>query len=134
MAKRPEAQQRPGTPPGVFILDDESDVLGEYAEFMELQGLACRCETDPRRAVDAVVNDPGIDVVVTDMRMPGLDGWAFIELVTSRLSGGRHISFIIVTGDDTACAEARRVGIPIMHKPVDPYSLVEEVRRQCVAS
>lgn len=133
MAMHAEVQSHAGMQPGVFILDDEGDVLGEYAEFLELQGLTCRCETDPRRAVDAVVNDPDIGVVVTDMRMPGLDGWSFIELVSSRLSASRRISFIIVTGDDAECAEARRVGIPVMHKPVDPYSLVEEVRRQCAA-
>lgn len=119
------------TQPGVFLLDDEGDVLEEYAEFLELQGLTCRCETDPRRAIDAVLNDLSIAVVVTDMRMPGLDGWTFIEQVASRLSTDRHLSFIIVTGDDAECSEARRVGIPVMHKPLDPYALVEEVRRQC---
>lgn len=118
-------------PKGVFILDDEGEVLCEYLEFFELQGLAPRCESDPRRAVDAIVNDPGIGVVITDMRMPYLDGGAFIKLLQERIPPDRQLRFIIVTGDDAGCAEARKLGIPVLHKPIDPFALVEEARRQC---
>lgn len=126
-------QPRAADQASVFLLDDEADILAEYAEFLGFSGHICYHGTDPRRAVQTIAGAPHINVVVTDMRMPGLDGWAFIKLLTETLAPNRSVRFIIVTGDDAECAEARRAGIPVLLKPIDLRSLVNEVRRQCTA-
>ncbi|MCA8967867.1 MAG: response regulator, partial [Planctomycetes bacterium] len=65
-------------PPDVILVDDEEAVLAASAQTLELADLAVRCVSDPTEVAALVGSDfPG--VLVTDVRMPRLDGLALMR-------------------------------------------------------
>lgn len=59
----------------VLLVDEDTETLELAATFLERKGdhIATESETDPETAVDRAV-DEGFDCVVSDYRMPGLNG------------------------------------------------------------
>jgi DNA-binding NtrC family response regulator len=57
----------------ILILDDEPDMVESCRRILERAGHDCIVTTDPARAISVLETDPP-DVVVTDLRMPGMDG------------------------------------------------------------
>lgn len=71
------------------------------------------------------------DVIVTDINMPNLDGFGFIEKVRS---GGRHsgVPILVLTteSEPEKKARARAAGATgWIVKPFDPVKLVDAIRR-----
>lgn len=70
------------------------------------------------------------DVIVTDMRMPGMDGAALLQQVRERYPGAIRI---VLSGDFEMTAALRAV--PVAHrflaKPCDPEKLKEAIDRAC---
>ena len=58
----------------VLLVDDEVGILEEYREWFALRGINCSIENDALNACDLIIRSPRIKVVVTDLRMPGLNG------------------------------------------------------------
>src|SRR5258708_11763609 len=81
----------------VLIVDDEALAAEETAEALELAGLSTQWSADPFDAL-ARAADSAIGLVVTDLRMPGLDGAHLID----RMRASRpDLRFVIVTGHGT---------------------------------
>ena len=70
------------------------------------------------------------DVVVTDMRMPQMDGAALLELVATRWP---ETVRIVLTGqtDEAAAARAAHVAHQFLMKPCDDATLWDVVERTC---
>jgi DNA-binding NtrC family response regulator len=66
----------------VLIVDDEQDVLAMLKRHLLLEGIETETETDPRRAVELVRADFH-DVVITDIRMPGMTGVELLKTLKS---------------------------------------------------
>jgi DNA-binding NtrC family response regulator len=80
----------------------------------------------------AVLDESEIDVVVTDMRMPGMDGASLLQQVQSRFPG---VVRIILSGQFGE--EAQRRAAPVAHqfltKPCSPEILRETIERHMAA-
>lgn len=63
--------------PRVLILDDESDLTKMLQQFFQMRGIDSYTFNDPVQALDAV-RKLKIDVVVSDIRMPKMNGLAFL--------------------------------------------------------
>ena len=81
----------------VLIVDDEADVAELIADYLMLAGCEIDIVTDGEEALSKLDEHP-FDAVLTDFRMPGLDGPAFYERVRTLMPGfERRVGF--VTGD-----------------------------------
>ena len=82
---------------------------------------AMRFATSGESALEELANDPA-DVVVTDMRMPGMDGAQLLETVRDRYPG---VLRIILSGHTEGEATHRALGIchRYLAKPCDPIAL-----------
>jgi putative two-component system response regulator len=115
----------------LLFVDDEPNVLASLArllraqsEHWDMQFVDC-----PRRAWSILEHDPG-DVVVTDMRMPGMTGLELLERMQST-PATKDVPVVVLTGDGDR--HLRRVAIEagatdLLNKPVDPDDLVARVR------
>lgn len=117
-----------GAGPLILLVDDEEDILPEYQELFELEGLECAICTDPQKAVQMVMDQPRIAFVVTDLRMAGLDGAALIRRLRSELPANRHVDFIILTGDTSPLMGEDIAHIPVFTKPADTDAIIASIK------
>jgi two-component system NtrC family sensor kinase len=116
-----EAAETRAAPSGVgrvLVVDDEETLLDLVRQALEMEGHRVDTAQDVERAIGLLeVND--YDVILSDLRMPGLDGEDLLNhVVASQPETAER--FIIITGD-TASAETRelleRPGIRSLQKP-----------------
>lgn len=116
-----QAIRPPGAGLTVLVLDDDADVLRTTAELLELDGHAVVPALTARQALGFLAGaDP--DVIISDIRMPDIDGLEFHRLVAARRPAlaGR---FIFATGDTLSPDVARHIremGRPCLEKPFLP--------------
>jgi len=114
--------------PPVMIIDDEPHLRITAGQTLELAGYAPLPYPGAEAALAALGGDfPG--VIVSDIRMPGMDGMALLREVRRR---DPDLPVILITGhgDISTAVEAMREGAwDFLEKPFAAERLVEVVRR-----
>ncbi|MFO0609705.1 MAG: sigma-54 dependent transcriptional regulator [Polyangiales bacterium] len=116
--------------PRVLVVDDDDGVRYTLAGVFEDAGLAVTEARDGAEAL-ALLQRPGesFDLVVSDLRMPRLDGMALLE--RARVAGVRA-PFVMVTahGSERAAVEAMKRGAyDYFRKPFEPDELLAVANR-----
>ncbi len=130
---RPHALPRPASGPvhrrtRVLVVEDEPTVARLIADVLEDEGLSVDMLLDGREALDRAAREQ-YDLVICDMKMPGLDGQHFYQ----SLAGARnplHERFLFVTGDVIAQHTQEfleRNRLPHVAKPFRVEELTEKV-------
>jgi len=117
-----------GTAARIILVDDDREVLDAYRLTLELDGLPVTAVGSARAALDMLTADLPA-VVLSDVRMPGLDGFGLLEAVRAI---DTEIPVVLVTGhaDVPLAIKAVRAGAwDFIEKPADPVRLVETLRR-----
>jgi len=111
----------------LLLVDDDEDFVRTLAERLEMRDLNSEIAEDGEKALEYIRNvEP--DVMVLDLKMPGIDG---IEVLRQVKNMFPNIQVIIYTGyaTDLDEAEARNLGIfDFLKKPVDIEVLVERIK------
>ncbi|MBM3611892.1 MAG: sigma-54-dependent Fis family transcriptional regulator [Alphaproteobacteria bacterium] len=112
----------------VAIIDDEADMRQSISQWLALSGFDTETYASAEEALRRIGADyPGI--VVSDVRMPGIDGMALLR----RLLGvDPALPVILVTGhgDVPMAVEAMRVGaFDFLEKPFNPDRMTELAKR-----
>jgi len=116
----------------VLIVDDEPDIVEEVFEQLEDEGLVCLSAFNAKSAMELVKVDPEIGIVVTDIRMPGMDGLEMARQLKANVAPGRDLFVIVVTGHAgmKEAVEALKIGAEdFLTKPISPDHLLHSVRR-----
>lgn len=113
--------------PQILLVDDEEDILPEYEEFLDLQGYPAGVCSDPELAFAMVLDQPEIALVITDLRMAGLDGASLIRKLSASLPPERRLEFIILTGDATSQLGEDIAHVPVFIKPADTDALLAAI-------
>jgi len=113
--------------PLVLVIDDETGSRESMAIAIERAGLGVRTFDDAKKALEYLDENEGARLAVCDLRMPGMDGIAFLNEVRERKL---DLGVILVTGYGSieSAVEAMRVGADdYLTKPVDLYELRKRV-------
>ena len=112
----------------VAIVDDEQDMRASIGQWLALSGFDTVAFGSAEEALRDIRADwPG--VVVSDVRMPGMDGVALLKRLMSMDSG---LPVILITGhgDVPMAVEAMRLGaFDFLEKPFDPDRMTDLVKR-----
>ena len=122
----------PSELPSVLIVDDEIDIGEAVVEMLEYEGVTCLSAVSAQAALDLVQSDASIGVVVTDIRMPGMDGLEMARQLKAKLAPERDVFIIVVTGHAgmKEAVEALKLGAEdFLTKPISPDHLLHSVRR-----
>ncbi len=104
----------------VLVVDDEALVRFMVADIFEHAGCAVEEATDGEQALGALGGRQGFDLLVTDIRMPRLDGWSLAERARALHP---ELPVLYVTGySDVAMRPVP--GSLVVAKPFDPAALV----------
>ena len=112
----------------VAVVDDELDMRQSISQWLALSGF----EADPyQSAVDAlpVVTPDFPGAIISDIRMPGMDGMMFLKKIKAIDSS---IPVIMITGhgDVPMAVEAMRVGaFDFLEKPFNPDALSDLAKK-----
>lgn len=110
--------------PRVLVVEDDAPLAHMYCTALTMNGLSVMRAADGLTAL-RVVEEYRPDVVLLDLMLPQIDGWAVLREFESRPST-RTIPVVVVTGAETgAIAHARAV----IRKPVDPDYIATVVTR-----
>jgi DNA-binding response OmpR family regulator len=108
--------------PTVLIVDDDRRIVDVLTELLTEEGFGVRRAYDGQMAIEAV--DRGAaDLVVTDVRMPRLDG---IDLARRLRDRPQPIPVVLIGAVQTPIEIP---GVPFLRKPFDIEHLVAIVRR-----
>lgn len=115
-------------PTRVLFVDDEHDLVSAVVERLEIRGFAAEGVTSGSEALERIESG-SFDVVVADVKMPGLDG-----LQLARILGQRspQIRVILLSGHGSSedVEEGRRLGVvDYLQKPIEIETLVELLSR-----
>lgn len=110
----------------VLVVDDEADARELIAFLLEQGGAEIRTAMSAREALHWLENE-SFDVLVSDIAMPGQDGYALIEAVrTASDSRHRHIAAVAVSGRTAQSDRDRAIEAGFnwyLGKPIDPDRL-----------
>lgn len=112
----------------VAIVDDEADMRASISQWLALSGFDTETYASAEEALKGIGSDfPG--VVVSDVRMPGMDGMAFLKRLMS-LDSGLPVIIITGHGDVPMAVEAMRVGaFDFLEKPFNPDRMTELAKK-----
>jgi DNA-binding NtrC family response regulator len=114
-------------PNPVLIVDDEKHMCLSLAKLLDAHGIRSAYETDPLRALESL-RKRAFDLVITDLKMPDMDGIRFIDAAR-----GLKIPapLIMISGYASVenVVEAMKCGaLNFYAKPIDMPRLLEEIR------
>src|SRR5262245_36704628 len=113
------APPRAGT---VLITDDNRDVVDALAAFLTMSGYKVIATYSAREALDSLDHDATVGVVISDVRMPELDGFDFLRVVKHRFPA---IKVILVTGHEITSDDVVPPGATILKKPLEFEQLLK---------
>ncbi|HJV24523.1 MAG TPA: sigma-54 dependent transcriptional regulator [Aromatoleum sp.] len=112
----------------LWLIEDDPAVRHASSQSLRLAGFTARAFNDAESAL-AALGDQLPDTVVCDVRLPEMDGLAFMARLL-RTDPGIPVILITGHGDITMAVQAMRAGAyDFIEKPFPPERLVEVVRR-----
>ncbi|MBW1975737.1 MAG: response regulator [Deltaproteobacteria bacterium] len=110
----------------VLLVDDEEEFVRTLAERLELRGLMTRVALDGIEAMD-LLDQSDVDVVVLDVRMPGMSGLDVLRQIKS-IKPDLPVILLTGHGDTKDGIEGMRLGaFDYLMKPLDIDTLMEKI-------
>ena len=135
MAAGSTSASPPGAPTpqrdSVLVVEDDDDLRELVSGVLERDGFEVWTASDGLAALERTAEGtPG--VILLDMRMPRMDGWAFAAEFRRR--HGEHTPIVVMTAAESARRRAADVAAAgCLAKPFDIEELLAMVRRFVVA-
>ena len=111
----------------VLLVDDEQKFVEALSERLQMRDMENETVYDGEEAL-SFVDDKEPDVMILDLKMPGIDGMEVLRRVKKKFPA---IQVIILTGHGTDRdeEESRRIGVyDYLKKPVDIEVLVSRIK------
>ncbi len=113
----------------ILIVDDEPTIIATFRVWLKKQGYSC-FTADSAVVAMAILKKQNIDLVITDIFMPGATG---VDLLEWCKKTDRDIPFIFITGTLDAAFVTQALNLGAKHlisKPVKKDELLELVAQQ----
>jgi two-component system nitrogen regulation response regulator GlnG len=114
----------------VWVIDDDRSIRWVLEKAFEKAGMAVRSFPSADGVMETLAHEQP-DVIVSDIRMPGMDGLSLLDRITT---AHPHLPVIIMTAHsdlDSAVAAFHGGAFEYLPKPFDVDEAVEQVSRAC---
>jgi CheY-like chemotaxis protein len=102
----------------ILIAEDEAMVRMVEAETLRDAGYDIKEARDGAAALEILKSDAKVDLLITDIKMPGISGYQLVEAGTQLRPG---LKVILITGyaQDPLPPEMASAGVKVVYKPFD---------------
>jgi CheY-like chemotaxis protein len=112
--------------PRILVVDDHELGRKSLARLLAVLGYEVTSAKDGESAIDLMERDPSFDYVLTDLRLPDLDGREVVQ-AARRLLPAPWIA--LITGWDVEPEESDRLGLDcVFLKPLDVMAIVARLK------
>lgn len=114
-------------PQSVLVLDDDPIQLKIAEDMLGCKGILCKTCTNVREVVEAI-GQSDYDIVLTDVQMPGIDGFGLLKLLrNSDIGNSRTIPVAVMTarGDGGSGVYEKEGFAGCIHKPFNIHGLLK---------
>jgi two-component system, NtrC family, response regulator AtoC len=108
-------------PRQVLIIDDDADIRDALVGVLARDGTAVRTADGAVRALQSM--DPAPDVILLDVRMPGMSGLELLPLLRSRVPAADVVMMTAFDDMQTVVAAMRGGAVDFVRKPLDLHEL-----------
>lgn len=121
----------------MLVVDDNAEARELVGEWLVASGFEVQCAASGEEALSTVKAGLGLDLLLTDLSMPGIDGLRLIRQLRGTIPG---LPAIVLTGDTSAVAglateDALADGCLVLQKPIRLTELVHHIEIMlCVGS
>ena len=113
--------------PRILVVDDHEVGRRSLARLLEALGYEVISVKDGQSALEAMDASSTLDYVLTDLRLPDLDGRDVVLAARQRVPAPR---IALITGWDVEAEESLRLGIDwVFLKPLDVPDIVAKLRQ-----
>jgi DNA-binding NtrC family response regulator len=115
----------------VLVVDDEEEIVEEISEDLQFEGFTCRTAGAAAQALEVIDEDDTIGIIVSDIRMPNMDGLEFLGALKERWPN-RPLQVIMLTGHagyDEAVQALHLGAFEFLAKPVSLGHLTHVINR-----
>jgi len=121
-----QAKAEAGAVGTVLLVEDNADVAEVASGYLRELGYRVRSVGDARAALAALRVDAGVDLVFSDILMPGgMNGLELARAISERLP---DIPVLLATGYSASVQDAVRQGVVVLQKPYDLEALRRHMR------
>jgi CheY-like chemotaxis protein len=102
----------------ILIIDDNLGLAENIAEILEMHGFVTQVAGSAEEALTKFEDPPPPDVVVTDYRLPGINGANFVRRLGTM---GLRVNAVVISAftDDGTIDDAKKAGAAFLAKPID---------------
>jgi CheY-like chemotaxis protein/DNA-binding MarR family transcriptional regulator len=114
----------------ILVVDDDATTVEVVCAVLELYGYSCVRASDGIEALDVVRTTPGVQIAISDISMPGIDGLSFLQQLNAMAAPAPRVIFLTAHPNVEHAVAALRLGaIDFLIKPMRAQSLLEVVRK-----
>lgn len=117
--------------PTVLLVEDDAGLRESLTALLESEGFETLGAANGFEAVELLRHEPRPDLILLDLMMPVMNGWAFLKYRNEHpvLSA---VPVIVTTAWNEVPGEADVIGVQgYLRKPLVPREVVEVVRKHC---
>ena len=115
----------------ILVVDDEPVARQSLSEILRLEGYAVNSVPNGQAAVEYVRTHP-IELIIVDLRMPGMDGLEVIQVV-NQISPETEVILLTAFGTTESAIQALRLRVhDYLLKPAPPTAVVNSVKKGLV--
>ena len=118
--------------PNVLLVDDELSFLDIVTKRLSKRNIQVRTASSGEDALQMLENDSSIEIVILDVKMPGMDG---LETLSEIKKNHDYVEVIILTGHasvESAIEGMRLRAIDYLMKPCDIDKLILKVEEAAI--
>jgi len=114
--------------PNILVVDDEPVARQSLSEILRLEGYAVNSVPNGQAAIEFVRTHP-VDLMIVDLRMPGMDGLEVVQVV-NQVSPETEVILLTAFGSTETAIQALRLRIhDYLLKPAPPSQVVNSVKK-----
>jgi DNA-binding response OmpR family regulator len=112
----------------ILVVDDEPDARQSLTDILKLEGHNVTSAPNGQAAVEYVRTHP-IDLMIVDLRMPGMDGLEVVQVV-NQISPDTEVILLTAFGSTETAIQALRLRIhDYLLKPASPAQVLASVKK-----